>query len=134
MFSNPLDHNDSRPSLASATSPARRIVYEQPRSSGAWRRLFHVAPEPTHGVGKDRRAVRAVVRALAEDELIVPPRKLERGRHLLVRERPVAELVIEIVFAVLEEHANLAPQGERFLVVGRGVRRGGNLGFGLADE
>ena len=48
------------------------------------------------------------VRAVAEFETIVVTSELQRGRHLLVGERPVAELVVEIVRSVLEEHAQRA--------------------------
>ena len=46
------------------------------------------------------------VAAVAEDGLIVVAGELQRGGHLLGGDEPVAELVIEIVGAILHEHAD----------------------------
>jgi len=56
-----------------------------------------VAPKPTERIGKNGRAVADVVFARAVNELVVVAGKLECGRHLLVREGPVAVRVIEIL-------------------------------------
>src|SRR2546423_4115531 len=76
------------------------MIRRPPRST-----LF---PYTTLFRSQDRAAVDARVHALAEDELVVVLRELERGGHLLVRQRPVAELVVEVVRAVLrsEEHTS----------------------------
>ncbi len=46
------------------------------------------------------------VKALAEDELIIVLRKRQGLGHLLVGQRPVAVVVVEVVGAVLEEDAD----------------------------
>src|SRR4029450_5693049 len=86
------------------TSPAAT-----PRPTRGERRrslLRVVAPEPAQGVREDGPAVRALVRAVPEDELVVVPAVLERRGHLLVGQRPVAPAVVEVVRAVLQEHAD----------------------------
>ena len=54
--------------------------------------------------GSRRRACR--VAAVAEVELVVVAGELQRGGHLLVRQRPVAVEVVEVVRAVLQEDAD----------------------------
>ena len=54
--------------------------------------------------GSRHRACR--VRAVAELEPVVVARELQRCGHRLVGERPVAELVVEVVRAILQEHAD----------------------------
>ena len=48
----------------------------------------------------------AVVAAVAVDELVVVVAELQGRVHLLVAERPVAVLVVEVVAAVLQEDAD----------------------------
>ena len=76
------------------------------RATGGKKRLLHAFPDPAEGVGKDGAAVFAVVGAVAHDELVVVVFVFEGGSHLLVGERPVAELIVEICGAVLKENAN----------------------------
>ena len=47
----------------------------------------------------------AVVGAFTEHELVIVTGELERGRHVLIRERPVAELIVEIIATILKEDA-----------------------------
>ena len=73
--------------------------------------------------------------ALAEDELVVVALVFQGGRHLPIRERPVAMHVVEIRRAVLEENANgllvgLADQGGVVVAaadVGEAADEGENL-------
>src|SRR5687767_11942310 len=64
-----------------------------------------LAPEPAQRVGKDRAAVFSTVPAVAEDELMIVAGELQRRGHFLVRERPVAVQIIEIIRAILQEDA-----------------------------
>src|ERR1700722_20464126 len=65
-----------------------------------------VAPQPAERIGQDRSALLAVVPAIAVDKVVVVMSKLERGGHFLIRQRPIAELVVDVSRAVLQEHAN----------------------------
>ena len=47
-----------------------------------------------------------VMTTIAEDELVVISRKLKRGGHLLIREGPIAGLVIDVLRTVLQKDAN----------------------------
>ena len=49
------------------------------------------------------------VRAITHYELIIIVLKLQRGRHLLIRERPVPVLIIQIARSVLQEYPNRFP-------------------------
>ena len=50
------------------------------------------------------------MRAVAVDELVIVTGEVERAGHLLVAQRPVAELVVEIAGAVLQEDADRFPR------------------------
>ena len=65
-----------------------------------------VAPQPAQRFGQDRSAVLAVVAPVAEHELVVVLLVLQRRRHLLVGQRPVAVLVVQVARAVLQEDAD----------------------------
>src|SRR5262245_65475 len=65
-----------------------------------------VAPEPAQRVGHDGATVLAAVEALAELEAVVVALELQGRRHLLVGQRPVAELVVQVLPAALQEHAD----------------------------
>src|SRR5262249_1555420 len=65
-----------------------------------------VAPQPAQRLRQDGAAVLAVVAAVAHHELVVVLHELQRRGHLLVRQRPVAVQVVEVVLAVLEEDAD----------------------------
>src|SRR6266852_5430392 len=80
--------------------------------------LRRSAPQPAQSVGQERAAVLVRVTAVAVLEAVVVAPELQRGRHLLVRERPVPELVVEVVRAVLEEDAD---RPDRSLPDERGV-------------
>src|SRR5688572_9302199 len=67
--------------------------------------LRPVAPEPAERIGKDGPAVLPRVTALAEHKGVIVAHELERRRHVLLRERPVTMQVVEIVAAILQEHA-----------------------------
>src|SRR5262249_14185374 len=60
-------------------------------------------------MGQDRAAVLAIVPAVAVNELVFIPRELQSGRHLLIGQRPVAMLVVQVVGAVLEEDTDRLP-------------------------
>src|SRR5438105_377830 len=68
-------------------------------------------PEPAEGVGQDRAAVLVAVEAVPIDELVIIFGESQRLRHLLVGERPVAVIVVEVVGPVLEEDADRLPGG-----------------------
>src|SRR2546423_11456133 len=74
----------------------------------ALRRLFSMiaAAHPALRVGQGCPAMFSVVAAIAEFELIVIPCKFQRSGHLLVRERPTAVQVIQIIRAILQKNAN----------------------------
>ena len=46
----------------------------------------------------------AIVSAFTEDELKIVACELKRGGHVLIGERPVAKLIVEVIFPILEEH------------------------------
>ncbi len=48
----------------------------------------------------------SVVAAVSEDELVIVAGKFECSSHLLVREGPIAVLVVQIVGTVLQEDAD----------------------------
>src|SRR5579862_9339215 len=68
---------------------------------------WRVAPQPAHRVGENGRAVVGGMAPVAENGLVVVILELERRFHLLVGEVPVAELVVQIVAAVLQENADV---------------------------
>ncbi len=75
-----------------------------------------VPPEPAERVRQDGAAVAVAVEAVAVDELVIVVGELEGLGHLLVGQRPVAVIVVQVVAAVLEEGADrllrrLADQG-----------------------
>ena len=45
----------------------------------------------------------AIVSTFPQDELVIITRELQCSGHVLVRQRPVAKLIVEIVAAVLQE-------------------------------
>src|SRR4051812_46313236 len=61
--------------------------------------LLFVAPQPAQRVRQDGAAVLAVVAAVAVDELVVVLHVLQRRRHLLVGQRPVAVFVVQVAAA-----------------------------------
>ena len=63
-------------------------------------------PEPAEGIGQDRAAVLSAVAAGAEHELEIVAHERQRAGHLLVRQRPVAVEVVQVVRAVLQEDAD----------------------------
>ena len=73
------------------------------------------------------------MRAFAKHELVVPAREFEGRGHFLVCQGPVAELVIEIVPPVLQEHPDFAAEGEQVFLFRRGVRARGGFRLGFAD-
>lgn len=95
--------------------------------------LIGGAPEPAHGVGEDGGAVFAVVGAFASDELVIPVGEFEGCGHVLVGDPPTAELVIDIVFAVLEEDADGAAELEELFFLWGVVGFVGVFEAGLAD-
>src|SRR6476620_10513866 len=77
-------------------------------------------PQPAQRVRQDRAAVTIAVEALPDLEAVVVPRKRQRFREGLVGERPVAVRVVQIVRAILQEHADRLARGlayERLVVV-----------------
>src|ERR1700722_7353799 len=66
-----------------------------------------IAPNPAHRVGEDRAAVLAAVNAFAVDEFVIVALVLQRRGHLLIRQWPVAELIVDVVGPVLQKDANL---------------------------
>ena len=77
----------------------------------------------------------AVVRAVAEDELVILAGELEGGGHVLIGEGPVAVLVVEVVPAVLQEDADLAAEGEQGSSAPAWCKRpSARFHLGLADE
>src|SRR3954471_7835352 len=66
-----------------------------------------VAPEPAHRVGKDGSTVVGGVAAVAKNGLVVVFLEFERRFHFLIGNVPVAELVDEIIAAVLQEDADV---------------------------
>src|SRR5438552_382101 len=113
MFAQPL-LNDTTPE---ALQRLRRITCgSQNKSREANKESLHfcllltrclrrLPPQPFQRLRQNRAAVFAVVRAITIDELVIVLLKLERQGHLLVSERPVAEQVVEVAGAVLEEDA-----------------------------
>ena len=67
---------------------------------------LRTAPQPAERVGQDRPAVLAAVLAGAADELVVVVFEFQGRRHLLIGQPPVAELVVQIVAAVLKKDAD----------------------------
>src|ERR1051325_3552439 len=67
-----------------------------------------IPPQPSERVWQDGAALGAAVETVAEDELVVVAGEREGFGERLVRERPVAVVVVQVVGAVLEEHANIA--------------------------
>src|SRR5262245_55188864 len=84
---------------------ARRSASDS-RDSTSAPLLRKVAPQPAERLGQERAAVLVRVGAVAELEAVVVAAELARRRHLLVRERPVPVLVVEVVRAVLQEDAH----------------------------
>src|SRR6266540_1950140 len=68
-------------------------------------RLRLSSPQPAQRLRQYRAPVLVGVAAVPELEPVVVAAELEGGRHLLVRERPVAEAVVQVVRSVLEENA-----------------------------
>src|SRR3954470_9981559 len=91
--------------VRSITGRRRRASKDWSIASGRSGRLV-VAPEPAERVGQDRAAVLAVVAPVAGDELVVVLGKLQRRRHLLVGEEPVAERIVQIVRPVLQKYSD----------------------------
>src|SRR5262245_27352576 len=69
-------------------------------------RLRPPLPQPAHRVGKDRRAVLAVVPAFAPDVLNLITGEHERTLHRLVGHPPVAWIAVVVVVAVLQKDAD----------------------------
>jgi len=65
-----------------------------------------VSPEPAQRIGQDGAAVVGAVEAVTTDELVVVAREGQRLRQRLVRQRPVAVVVVQIVLAILQEDAD----------------------------
>ncbi len=63
-------------------------------------------PQPAKRVGQDGAAVLPVVRSVSEDEAVIIASEGERAGHLLVRERPVAVQVVQVVRTVLQENSD----------------------------
>ena len=79
--------------------------------------LLHVIrPKPPQRIGQDRAAVLQVVLAFAVNELVIPAHEIQRRRHLLIGQRPVAVRVVEVISTGLQEHLH------RFLLGVRGQK------------
>src|SRR5438105_1488621 len=61
-----------------------------------WLGVHLVAPQPAQRVGQDRATVLAVVPAVAVLEFVIVMGVFQRRRHRLVRQRPVAEQVVQV--------------------------------------
>src|SRR5437867_9152794 len=77
------------------------------------------------------------VTTLAVFEAVVVTPELQRGRHLLVRERPVPELIVEVARAVLQEDADRPDRGlpdeRRVDVSAADVREAADVADDLAE-
>src|SRR5262245_57664244 len=79
-----------------------------------------IAPEPAQRVRQHRATVPVAVKPLAVLEAVIVARIRQRLRERLVCQRPVSVRVVQIVGAVLEEHADRLLRrlaDERFVVV-----------------
>src|SRR5436309_9199335 len=65
-----------------------------------------VAPEPAQRLRQNRAPMFAVVAFSAEVELVIVAAELQRSRHFLVGQRPVAMQVVEVLLAILQEDAD----------------------------
>src|SRR5207248_3840303 len=67
---------------------------------------FTTPPQPAQRFGQDSATVLAGVALGAEVELVIVALELQRQGHLLVRQRPVAMFVVEVLRPRLQEDAN----------------------------
>src|SRR5205085_10533833 len=90
------------------------FVLFEPLCLVCWRSLLRlvISPQPPHRVRQNGPAVFAVVAFGAPVGFVVVFGELQRRRHLLIRQEPVAMDVIQVVAAVLEENADRL--GRRF--------------------
>src|SRR5207302_10312720 len=63
-------------------------------------------PQPAKRVRQDGAAVQAVVAAVAPGHLVVVALEFQGSCHLLVGEPPVAERIVQVAAAVLQEDAD----------------------------
>src|SRR5258706_890735 len=70
------------------------------------RYLLFCPPQPAQRIRQDRAAVFTIVSAGTVLKLVIVAGKLQRERHVLIRQRPTAVLVIEIAGAVLQKHTD----------------------------
>src|SRR5262249_55717779 len=89
--------------------PVRRFVANFPGST-LWPKQL-LLPQPAKPDGQNCPRVFAVVATVAVDELVIVLGELQGGGHLLIRQGPVAGLIIQIMRAVLQEDSNRLPRG-----------------------
>lgn len=61
--------------------------------------------------GRMAHAMVGVVGAVADFQFVVVAGEFQGGRHLLIGQRPIAELIIDVVFAVLQKDAERLRSG-----------------------
>src|SRR5437867_3139454 len=69
-------------------------------------RFWVITPEPAQGLGENSGGVLLVVAAIAPGVVHVITRELKRRKHFLIREKPVASVIVQIVGAILKEHSD----------------------------
>ena len=99
---------DHHPRLIRIENPdnARPPVFGRLGESALDRKAWVIFPDETQRIGQDRPAVLGVVPFFADDELVLIPRELQRGREILVGDEPAPGIDVEIVDAVLKEYAD----------------------------
>src|SRR5438445_9941911 len=75
-----------------------------------------IPPQPPQRIGQNGSAVLAAVLAGSPDGFVIVLRKLQRGLHLLVGQKPIAMHIVQIIRSILKENPNrlgrrLANQG-----------------------
>src|ERR1041385_3203926 len=97
----------SSPEILTPLGIAENPVY-RPSSTEAIESLLSriTSPKPPQRIRQQCSSVLVRVSSVAEFKPIIVTRKLKGGRHLLIGQRPIAELVVEIVGTVLKENPN----------------------------
>src|SRR2546423_2645107 len=73
----------------------------------ALRWLFPIiTPKPAQRIRKDCAAMFSIVTAIAKLEFVIVAGEFQRGGHFLVRQRPIAMEVIEVIRSILEKNAD----------------------------